>query len=869
MSDPGIPRWVLKFLRAICPDHLLEEIEGDLFERFSADVKFVGLRKAKRRLIWNTLRYFRPGILMRNPLSLDITFLFMITNYFKVATRVMFRNKTFSAINVLGLSFGMTGAILLFLWIGKEFTYEQFHTDKDRIFKAWNRSTENNEVTCWDVTPRILAPTLKEEFASIERSTSYAAWGSKHLFTVGETRMLKTSGAYADADFLSIFSFPLLKGDVSTALNDPSSIVLTESLAKELFHDQEAFGSTITVGESGSSFEFKVAGILKELPTNTEFRFEYLLPFRFLESIGENDTYWGNNSVSTFVKIKEGTDITVLNNSVANVERKHFPEGDKVEIFLYPLSKMRLYSRFENGVVAGGRIEIIRMLGILGVCLIVIACINFINLSTARAQRRAKEVAVRKVTGAYRRSLIIQFLCESILIAFVAGLISLCATYLLLPAFNNLVGQQLELQVVSIRFWVIGAGFVTFIGCLAGFYPAFYLSAFRPARILKGAVVMTANRNFMRNALVVFQFGFAITLIVSAIVINRQINYVQNREAGYDKSNLVYLPLTGDLQKNYLSFRNDLLQSNVAVSITKTSAPITERWSNTNGIEWRGKKPEDNVNIERIYMDEHFITTAGLTLAEGRDMDLDAFSSDSTAVLLNESAAKLMGFDNPVGEIIIDNDREWKVIGVVKDFILTSPYQKVEPIVLLGSKSAWTLQYVHIRLNPLSPVQQNITTLSDLATKYNPNYPFEYYFADVEYQRKFANLETTQTITTVFTSIAIFIACLGLFGLSTYMTEARVKEIGIRKIFGGTVASITRLLSISSLKPIVIAIILFSPASWYAMNWWLNSFAYRVEMNLIVFLWAALSILFIALLTISMQTISAARANPIKSIKSE
>jgi putative ABC transport system permease protein len=536
---------------------------------------------------------------------------------------------------------------------------------------------------------------------------------------------------------------------------------------------------------------------------------------------------------------------------------------------LYPLTKMRLYSRFENGIVAGGRIEIVRMLGVLGICLIAIACINFINLSTARAQRRAKEVAVRKVTGAFRHSLIIQFLCESILIAFTAGVISLCATYFVLPAFNNLVQQQLVLQLTSIKFWAIAMGLILVVGCLAGVYPALFLSAFRPARILKGGVIMTAGRNFMRNALVVFQFGFAITLIVSAIVVNRQINYVQNRDSGYDKNNLIYLPLTGDLQKNYLSFKNDLVQSGVALSITKTSAPITERWSNTNGIEWSGKKPEDNVNIERIYMDENFSTTAGLAVIEGRDMDLTAFPSDSTAVILNESAAKLMGFADPVGQVIVDDDRKWNVIGVVKDFILTSPYQKVEPVVLLGSKVTWALNYVHIKMNPDNSVSQNIALLSDLASKYNPDYPFEYYFADLEYQRKFANLETTRTITTLFTSIAIFIACLGLFGLSTFMTEARVKEIGIRKIFGGTVANITGLLSISSLKPILIAIILFSPGAWYGMNWWLTSFAYRVEMNLMVFVWAALSILFIGLLTISTQTISAARANPIKSLRSE
>ncbi|MCW5910492.1 MAG: ABC transporter permease [Cyclobacteriaceae bacterium] len=869
MSNPK-PASALRFLKWFCPEHLHEEIEGDLIQKFHRDVQAYGERKAKRRLTWNVIRFFRPGIILRNQTKLSLTAFYMITNYFKVASRIMIRNKAYSFINISGLALGMTGAILLFLWIAHEFSYEQFHADKHRIYKAWNRALENGQVNCWDTTPRILAPTLEEEFSPVEAAISYARWDSKHLFTVGETRLLKTSGVFTDPALLTIFSFPLLEGNPAKALESPNSIVLTESFARQLFGSREAFGEAVTVSQSGHSFEFTVSGILKDLPSNTDFNFEYLIPFSFLESLGEKNTFWGNNSVATFVKMKEGTDLISFDEQVKGIVKKHYADGQHIEIFLYPLTKMRLYSRFENGVQAGGRIEIIRMLGILGVCLIAIACINFINLSTARAQRRSKEVAVRKVTGAFRHSLVMQFLCESALVALGAGVLSLFAVYLVLPFFNVLVQQQLVLDFGNITFWAAALGFVLLTGLLAGGYPALYLSSFRPVGILKGALVSSANRNTLRTLLVVFQFGFAVMLIISVIVVRKQIDFVQNRESGYVKDNLVYIPLTGDLGKNYPTFKNELLQAGIAVSVTKTSAPITEQWSSTGGIQWSGKNPEDRTDFERIYMDDHPSATFGLTILKGRDFDLQQFANDSTGVLLNETALKVMGFENPIGEIIKDNRMEWHVIGVMKDFVFTSPFQKIEPIVLFGgTKLRNAFNEIYIKLNPENTVQENLAMLSGLSKKYNPDYPFEYHFADVEYARKFANLEATLTITTVFTSIAIFIACLGLLGLSTYLIEARVKEIGIRKVLGGSVLSIMKLLSMSSLKPIFIAIIVFSPATWFAMNWWLNSFAYRVSLSTWTFFMAGIVLIAVALITISIQTYRAANANPVDSLRNE
>lgn len=868
MNTPSRPL-AIRLLHWFCPAQLVEEIEGDLLQRFEKETKMLGPRKAKRRLLWNAIRFFRPGILLRNKLSVTLNSTDMLSNYFKVALRVMFRSKTYSFINIFGLALGITGFSLLFLWIQREFTFDQFHADKHRIYKAWNRDVANGKISSWDVTPRVLAPTLLEEYAGVESAISYSGWGEQHLFIQGDKRLVKNTGAYTDEAFLTMFSFPLVKGDASTAFKNPNSIVITEKFAKELFGDKEAFGETVSIGEPGENLSLTITGILKDLPLNTDFKFEYLISYSLVESIGGKQVQWGNNSVYTYVKLKEGADLATFNEEVKGIVKKHEKEADQREVFLYPLEKMRLYSRFENGVPAGGRIEIMRMLGILGVCLLAIACINFINLSTARAQRRSKEVAVRKVSGAFRNSLVAQFLCESILIAFAAGVLSLLAIYLALPFFSSLVGQQITLDFSNTAFWIGAIIFILLIGLIAGSYPALYLSSFRPARILKGATISSAAKSTLRATLVVFQFGLATSLIISAIVIQRQIRFVQERDSGYRKDNLVYQYLSGSLGKNYEAYKNELLQSGVAEVVTKTSQPITNRWSNSNGIGWRGKDPQNKTLFERFYVDNDFITTAGLTLVEGRDMDLSQFPSDSTAALLNEAAAKAMGFDQPLGEVINDDGQDWQVIGVVKDFILTSPFRPVEPVIILGCKQSWAFNVIHTRLNPNKPIQESIRKLSELTLKYSPDYPVEYNFVDQEYERKFANMEATRSITLLASALTILIAGLGLLGLSTFMIEVRVKEIGIRKVMGGSVLSITRLLSLASLKPILIAIAIFSPMSWFAMDWWLSSYAYRISIGVFTIPLAAFTIIFIALLITSVQTIRAARANPVNSLRNE
>jgi ABC-type antimicrobial peptide transport system permease subunit len=863
-----LPRLTQRIIRAICPAHFVDQIEGDLIELYNHDVKAMGVRRAKLRMILAALRFMRPGIVLRNQFSNNLSSTDMLANYTKIAFRVMARSKAFSAINISGMALGSTAALLLFLWIQFEFSFEQFHSNKERLYVAWNRAYENGEVNCWSTTPRVLAPTLEKEFSGVEHAVSYAQWGSTQRFKVGEKNLLRTTGVYADPAFLRMLSFPLIKGDSKTALGDPKSIVLTEDFAHELFGGKEALGETLTISEGEYNFEFNVTGILKKLPHNTAFNFEYIIPFSFIESVSGVDEFWGNNSVTTLVMTRQGVDEKQLNEEIKSIEKKHYKDGQHVEIFLHPLLKNRLYSRFENGVQAGGKIDELKVVMIVAVCLVLIGCINFINLSTARAQKRAKEISVRKVTGAVRRSLLMQFIVESLILSSLAAMLSLALGYVLLPYFGMVMREPLSFQQLPTLFWVYFAAAVFFVGLLAGSYPAFYLSSLGSIRVHKVSSSGKTNRG-MRNGLVAVQFGFAIVLIVGSIVVYRQSQFLRTMERGYEANRLIYVPITGELLKNFNAFKSELLSQGLASSVTRTSTPFTEQWSNTGGMKWAGKNPEERTNIERIITDEEIVKTSSLKLIAGRDLDLDKFPTDSNAVLVNERAVRLMGFENPIGETIGDNGRDWRIVGVVKDFVFVSPFTQKAPVVFFGCKVSEPLSFIYIRLDEKKSLLDVMEAVENTHQKYNPEYPFEFHFADLEYERKFETLDSIQMVSAAATASAIFIASIGLLGLAIYMIEVRRKEIGIRKVLGGSVYSIIRLLSLSSLKPIAISVFIFGPLSWVVMKTWLDLFPYRTELEIWIFVAAAMLILFIALFTITTQTAKAALDNPVNSLKNE
>lgn len=786
----------------------------------------------------------------------------MLFNYFKIAFRNLLKYKGFSAINILGLAVGMASAILIFLWISHEISYDRFHEKKDRIFEAWNKGNFNGKVSCWNTTPKILASALQSDIPEIE-TTTRVNWADNYLTRYGDkTIMMKAS--MVDSTFLNVFSFPVLKGDKQNALMNPSGVVLTASTAAKLFGTDNPIGQTLELNEK---FQLTVTAVVQDPPNNSRFQFECLLPWAFLRAQGWDDNYWGNNSTHTYALLKPGSKVESANAKLENFRKKYDRDDPTGGFFLYPIERWRLYSSFTEGVEEGGMIEYIRIFTIVGAIILLIACINFMNLSTAKSEQRAKEVGIRKVIGAMRHNLMGQFLGESILIAFLAGVLSLLLVQVTLPAFNNFTGKLVEIDYTNPLAWALWAGFILLTGLIAGSYPAFFLSGFQPTKVLKGTFKKTQSAINPRKVLVVLQFTFAIILIISTLVIKKQINYAQNRNNGYNKDQLLYYFMTGTAEKNYDLIKNELLSSGVATSVTKTSAPLTEGWSNTWGIGWKGKQPDDRTLFDRFCADQQFVKTAGLELVKGRDFDLAAHPSDSAAVLLNESAVKAMGFSDPIGQVIQDNGQDWTVIGVIKDFILHSPFAKTQPMVIEGAHGWFNV--IHFRLNPTNSVSTNLKNAETIFKKFNPSYPFDYTFVDQAYASKFEEEKKMGSLAALFAGLTIFISCMGLFGLATYMAATRFKEIGIRKVLGASVASITSLLSKDFLKLVLISFIVASPIAWILMNQWLKGYAYKTSIDVWVFVATGFLSLTIALLTTSIQAIKAAVSNPVKSLKSE
>jgi putative ABC transport system permease protein len=785
----------------------------------------------------------------------------MLRNYFIIAIRNLWRTKGFSFINITGLAVGMASAILIFLWIYNELSYDQFHKNKDYLYQAWNRGVFDSELRCWNSTPKILGPTLKEEYPEI---AEIARGLSRWFVTVAGENKISTKAFVTDPSFLSMFTFPLVKGNPKTALNDVHSIVLTEKMAVKMFGEDEPMNKEIRIDND----LFRVTGILKDLPINTEFDFEYILSWAYLKKVGFDDDSWGNNSIRTYVQLKPNATSAEVNEKIKDIIKKHSNGEEEHEVFLYPVSQLHLYSEFENGKVAGGRIETVRLFGIIAAFILLIACINFMNLSTARSEKRAKEVGIRKVAGADKLLLVTQFLGESVLLASISGAIAVILVELFLPSFNTLIGKVLAVPFSNVYFWLSALLFIFTTGIIAGSYPAFFLSSFRPVAVLKGTFRNALTLINPRKVLVVVQFSFAIVLIISTFIVVQQIRHAQSRERGYDGNQLVYIWIAGELDSKYAALKSELISSGIASFVTRTNSPLTSPYSDTWDLQWQGKDPNDKTDFFRFTADEGLIKTAGLKLIRGRDIDLARYPTDSTAMLLNESAAKAMGFADPIGQIVKDNDYQFQVVGVIRDFILDSPFDHTKPMVIEGAKENW-FNVINIRLTNAASIEQHLSSMRKLYEKYNPAYPFEYHFVDEDYARKFDDTQRIATITTVFTVLTIFISCLGLFGLASYMAEIRIKEIGIRKVLGASVMKITTLLSRDFLILVIISIIIATPVAWYAMHTWLQEYSYRVGIEWWVFVMSGLLCIVISLLTISFQAIKAALANPVKSLRTE
>jgi putative ABC transport system permease protein len=785
----------------------------------------------------------------------------MFKNYLKITWRNLLKNKSFTSINIAGLAVGMASAALILLWVQNEVSYDQFHQNKDRLYQMYNRSVFDGKLWCWGTTPKPMMKALKQDYPQVEQAARINS--TNFLFTLGD-KHLNLPGYFTDPDFLTMFSFPLIKGNPKIALNSMNNIVITEKTAKKLFGNEDAMGKTVKID---SVDFFTVTGVMKDLPNNTDFDFEYLMPWSYWEKLNKSeDKNWGNNSVQTFAVLKPGVTEASINSRVKDITRSHSDIKD-IDVFMHPATKWRLYSKFENGKIVGGRIDIIKLFSVIAGFILLIACINFMNLSTARSEKRAKEVGIRKVVGASKSSLIAQFLGESIMIALIAGIVALIIIELSLPAFNNLTQKHLFVPFSSPSFWLIVLSFILFTGVVSGSYPALYLSSFMPVKVLKGTF-KAANAAFSpRKILVVTQFTFAIVLIISTIIVRQQLEFAQNRDTGYKKNNLVYTIMQGNIEKNYALIRNELLTSGAATAVTKTSAPMTEGWSDTWGFTWDGKNEKEKLDFNLFNVDGDFTKTMGLKIVDGRDIDIKTYPSDSLAVLLNQAAVKVMGFKQPLGQVLRYDNKKMVVVGVVKDFILQSPYEPVKPMIIQGPKSWFNV--IHFKLNEKNTTAENLKLAEAVFKKFNSEYPFEYHFVDEEYTKKFADEQRIGVLASLFAGLTIFISCLGLFGLATYMAQNRIKEIGVRKVLGASVMGVTTMLSKDFLKLVGIAFLFATPIAIYFMHDWLQHYSYRVDISVWVFAIAAFLTTLISIITVSFQAIKAALANPVKSLRSE
>ncbi|SFT88992.1 ABC-type antimicrobial peptide transport system, permease component [Algoriphagus locisalis] len=786
----------------------------------------------------------------------------MWKNYLKIAWRNISRSKGYAFINVTGLGVGMAASILILMWVQFELSVDRFYDNTDRIYANWRSAEMQGEIFTWDYTPAPYAPAIIEQFPEVEEVARITEW-DQQLLTVGDNNFYEEA-TFTDPGFFKIFSFEVLQGDPAAALTEPGNIVLTESVAKKLFGESSAMGKSVTVAQQ---LEFEVKAVIKDLPTNTDFPFTAFLPFKKLEAMGWADDYWGNNSYRTFTMLTEGADLATFNQKFTDFTAKN-SEMEDVSDFLFPMSDLHLYAKFENGKSVGGKIELIRMFGIISIIVLLIAAINFVNLSTAQSDKRAKEVGIRKISGAGKGMLIGQFLAEYILIALSAYLVAIIIVSLSFSWFRDLVGQELESPFTQPFFWLISVIYVFVTGILAGSYPAFLLSSFKPTVVFKSKMNVTRSFGIKpREVLVVFQFAVVVTLISSVWIVQDQMTFVQNRDLGIDKDNLIFHEVTESMRKNKVALRNELLALPEVAEVSYTFSPMTDIYSDTDAMSWQGKDPEYKPNISRMGQDANLVKTAGMELVAGRDIDVYTYASDSLSAIVNEKTVEIMGFDDPIGQVIKDDSYEFTIVGVVKDFIMASPFEEVRPIVVIGPER--NLNFIHIRFAEGGDYIKSLASVETVFNKFNPDSPFDYKFVDEEHARKFSSQKRTAKLTSIFTGLAVLISCMGLFGLATFIAERRKKEISVRKVMGASVTSVVGLISSEFTKLVLISVIIGIPATWYFMSDWLETFAYRTSINWAVFVWTGGLTLAIALLTVSSQAIKAALVNPAETLKSE
>ena len=788
----------------------------------------------------------------------------MFKNYFKTTFRNLRKNKTYSFLNIFGLAIGIACTALIFLWVEDELTYNHYFTNRNNLYKVKDRQTYDGTTFTFDATPGPLAQGMKTEIPGIKNTAR--STDNTLLFSLGD-KSIYEHGNYVDSNLFSMLQLSFIKGQAANAFTQLHSIVITEKMAEKFFGTTDVVGKTLKVN---NQHDYVVTGVIQNLPENVSFNFDWLASFEIFEKENSWLQFWGSNGVTTYVEVQPNADINAINKQLFNyISRK--TGGDAVaKISIYPMNRWRLYDSFDNGKEKEGRIKYVNLFSTIAWIILIIACINFMNLATARSEKRAREVGVRKVLGAGKRMLITQFISEALTMSFISALLATGIIGLALPGFNRLVEKELSLNLFQ-PLHLSGLFTIALIcGLIAGSYPAFYLSSFSPVTVLKGLKIKTnASAGFIRKGLVIVQFSISIILIIGTVVVYQQINHIKNRRLGYDKEGLVYMNLQGKMKDHFNAIKNDLLATGTVQNASLSNNQVLQLGSNTGGFSWQGKDPNKDILITYEGVSPEYVSTMGMKLKAGRDFYQNT-ASDSNNIIINESLAKLLKTKDPVGSLLTSDEGRQKhtVVGVIDDFVYNNMYSSTAtPLILFSDTS--NVNFLNIRFKAKTDLTSALAKAEKVIKVYNPGYPFEYQFVDEQFGRLFKTETLIGQLSSVFSTLAILISCLGLFGLAAYTAERRTKEMGIRKVLGATTTALASLLSKDFLQLVVISCLFAFPVAWWAMNNWLQAYAYRIEISWWIFLIAGLLAIVIALLTVSFQAIKAAIANPVKSLRTE
>ena len=783
----------------------------------------------------------------------------MIQNYLKIAWRNLVRNRGFSLINILGLTIGMTCSILIFIWVKDELGYNKFHANYKELYQVMAHRDFNNQVFTDESMVLPLAKALESSAPQVKNATvithDYSA-----ILEYRNTK-LKKYGHTVSEHFFNVFSWKFLRGSASS-LQDPSSMALTQSAARSLFGNVDPINKIVRINNDRNA---TITAVLADPPSNSTLQFDFIVPFNYSDpSVQRSMNEWTSSSWQVFVQVVPGTGINVLNDNINKI-KKSKQEDKYSTYFAFPMNKWRLYSDWKDGKNIGGMIEYVRLFSIIAIVILLIACINFMNLSTARSEKRAKEVGIRKTLGSAKKQLVIQFFSETIILALVAFMFSIVAVFLLLPSFNLLVDKKLNLPVTQIYFWIAAVIIIFFTGIVAGSYPALFLSSFNPVKVLKGTFAAGKKAILPRRILVVGQFAISILLISATIIVYQQIQFIKNRHIGYNPDNLIMMPNSPDIAKNFTVIKQELLKTGIISSVTRTSSPITSIWWRDASPDYKGKPENAETIVTSMTADVDFTKTMGIKIIEGTDFS--GSPSDSTSMILNKAAVTAMSLKNPVGMQMRKGRKNFTVIGITDNVIMESPFKPVDPMVMyFNPKNSST---VSVRLKEKVTPQKALALLESVFKKYNPAFPFEYQFVDQEFGKKFLSEERISKITNIFAALAIFICCLGVAGLAAFTIQKRIREIGIRKVLGASFQQLLLLISTEFLRLVAIAFIIAVPLTWWFMDNWLEKFDFKVSISIWLFAVVGIIILLLTLFIVGLNTMRAVMANPVKSLRTE